>query len=465
MKIKVRFAPSSTGVLHIGGARTALFNFLYAKHNEGKFFVRIEDTDKERSTEKSATEIQDGLNWLKILPTEDQINFQSKNISRHQAIAVQLVEMGAAYYCYTSTEELQKLREESESRGKGGFKFHSQWRDDSTKPKNIPEDVKPVIRLKAPLEGDTILDDLIQGQVKVKNSQLDDMVLLRSDGAPTFLLACAVDDYDMEMTHVIRGDDHLNNTFRQLQIFKYLGWRAPKFAHIPLIHGKDGAKLSKRHGALGIEYYKDAGYLPEAVINYLLRLGWGHGNDEIISIDQAIEWFDVKDVKKSPARLDFDKLLNLNAHYIKEKDNAQLLSLLQDKFSELADLSQDKLEILEKGIGGTKLRAKTLNELFERSKFYILDEPIKISDEAKELIESFDQTLLKKLIAEFQSASIWDEASLKKIVETFTQEHELKMKQVAQPIRSLLSGVVTAPGIFDMMIVFGKEKTIERLMR
>jgi glutamyl-tRNA synthetase len=462
MTVRVRFAPSSTGVLHIGGARTSLFNFLYAKHNNGKFFVRIEDTDKERSTQESADSIRAGLSWLNILPQEDQISFQSNNIERHREVAKRLVEIGAAYYCYTPAEELRQLRESSESEGKV-FKFQSEWRDEATRPKHIPEGVKPVIRLKVPQEGETVLNDLIQGEVRVKNSQLDDMVLLRSDDAPTFLLACAVDDYDMGITHVIRGDDHLTNAFRQLQIFNLLGWQAPSFSHIPLIHGKDGTKLSKRHGALGIEYYREAGYLPEAVINYLLRLGWGHGNDEIISIEQAIEWFDIKDVKKSPARLDFDKLLNLNAHYIKEIDNSRLLSLLQAKFNELASLSKDKLETLEKGIGLAKLRAKTLNELFEQSKFYILDEPIEVSDEARELINSFDKALLKKLISDLQEVTLWDEESLKSIIEQFMKDNELKMKQLAPSLRGLLAGSLAAPGIFEVMLVLGKEKTIARL--
>jgi glutamyl-tRNA synthetase len=465
MKVKVRFAPSPTGVLHIGGARTALFNFLYAKHTNGKFFVRVEDTDKERSTEESVNAIIDGLEWLKILPAEEQIIYQSRNISRHQDIAKQLIEMGAAYYCYTSAEELKQLREDSENQSKGSFKFQSKWRDEANRPKDIPVGVDPVIRLRVSQEGETIVDDLIQGQVTTKNSQLDDMVLLRSDGSPTYLLACVVDDYDMGITHVIRGDDHLNNAFRQLQIYKALRWDPPHFAHIPLIHGKDGAKLSKRHGALGLEHYKDKGYLPEAVINYLLRLGWGHGNDEIISMEQAIEWFDIKDVKKSPARLDFDKLLHLNAHYIKAMDNGKLVLLLQKKFKELANLSKDKLKILEQGIEGTKLRAKTLDELLERSRFYILDEPIEISEEAKEFINSFNKRLLEKLIAALQSVQTWNESTLKSIVEKFMQENELKMKEVAHVLRSLLAGTVVSPGVFEMMKVLGKEKTLARIQR
>ena len=462
MTVKVRFAPSPTGVLHIGSARTALFNFLYAKHTGGEFLLRIEDTDQQRSTKESAIEILDNLKWLKILPTEDQIAYQSANFSRHQEIANKLLEMGAAYYCYTPAEELKEAREDLESQGRGA-KFQSIWRDAATRPKNIPEDIKPVIRLKAPQEGETVIDDLIQGKVTIKNSQIDDMILLRSDGIPTFLLACAVDDYDMKITHVIRGDEHLNNAFRQLHIYKALGWEPPKYAHIPLIHGKDGTKLSKRHGALGIDYYQSQGYLPEAINNYLLRLGWGHGNDEIFSIQQAIEWFDVKDVKKSPARLDFDKLLHLNAHYIKEMENGRLVSLLRKQFKEFSNLSQAKLEILEKGLQGTKLRSRTLAELIDRSRFYILDEPIDISDEAKEFIDAFDKGLLMQLIATLQGAPIWDESSLKGLVEKFMQENDLKMAKVAHMLRALLAGTIVSPGIFEMMTVLGKEKALARL--
>jgi glutamyl-tRNA synthetase len=458
MEVKVRFAPSPTGVLHIGSARTALFNFLYAKHTKGKFFIRVEDTDFARSTEESAVAILEGLKWLGILPAENHISFQSKNIARHQEIAKQLVEKDAAYYCYTP------LFEESAGVTRD-FKFQSQWRDEATKPKDVPKDVKPVIRLKATQEGETVVDDLIQGRVVIQNSQIDDMVLLRSDGSPTFILACAVDDYDMGITHVIRGDDHLNNTFRQLQIFNALGWNYPLYAHIPLIHGKDGSKLSKRHGALGIDHYIAEGYLPEAIINYLLRLGWGHGNDEIISINQAIEWFDIKDVKKSAAKFDFDKLLNLNAHYIKEMGNPSLVSLLQASFTDLIGLSQDKLEILTRGIASSKLRTKTLNTLFEQSKFYILDEPIAISAEAMEFVNLFDKTMLKTLLGSFKDCSSWDEASLKAIVENFMQETGLKMQEVAHVLRALLAGTVTSPGIFDMMLALGKEKTLVRLNR
>ena len=458
MNIRVRFAPSPTGSLHIGSARTALFNFLYAKHTGGKFLLRIEDTDKERSTEEFAQEMITSLDWLGII-SDEPVVYQSSNLSKHQEIAYKLVNMGAAYYCYTSPEELQANREMFEKQGKGS-KFQSPWRDSKNAP---PAGVKPVIRLKMPQEGSTEIHDLIQGKVKVENAQLDDMILLRADGTPTYMLAAVVDDHDMQISHIIRGDEHFNNAFRQLQIFKALNWSMPTFAHIPLIHGKDGAKLSKRHGAVGLEYYKEQGYLPEAINNYLLRLGWGHGNEEIISRTQAIEWFDIKDVKKSPARLDFDKLLHLNAHYIKLKSNADLVHLMQEKFEEVSTLSGDKLSILKRGIEGLKSRAKTLNELFEKSKFYIADEPILISAEAFEAIKALGDSNIKKLMAILPADAEWHSSNLKAAIETFITDNGLKMDKVAHAVRALLTGNLIAPGICDIMEALGKEKTILRL--
>ncbi|NRA73412.1 MAG: glutamate--tRNA ligase [Rickettsiales bacterium] len=455
MTIKVRFAPSPTGVLHIGSARTALFNFLYAKHTGGDFFLRIEDTDSERSNKESVESIINGLKWLKVFSTHPII-YQTANLSIHKEIVEKLLKLGAAYYCYTSPEELKKFKSSA-------FKFQSEWRDKKEIPKDIASKVKPVVRLKVPQEGEIILDDIIQGQVKVKNSEIDDMVLLRSDGTPTFLLACAVDDYNMGITHVIRGDDHLSNAFRQIHIFKALGWELPHFAHIPLIHGQDGTKLSKRHGALGIEHYKDEGYLSEAIVNYLLRLGWGHGDDEIISMQQAIEWFNIKDVKKSPASLDFDKLLSLNAHYIKATENDKLVLLLQDKFKEIRNISQDKLNILKIGIEDTKVRATTLDELFTQSKFYISDEPIEMSSEAVDLTNKFDKNVLKDFIKLLQKMSAWDEASLKTEITNFIKENNLKMKEIGPVLRSLLAGSTIAPGIFKIMLALGREKTLRRI--
>lgn len=460
MTVRVRFAPSPTGSLHIGGARTALFNFLYAKHTGGKFLLRIEDTDKERSTEESAQGVVSGLNWLDII-SDEPIVYQSNNLARHQAVANELIQKGAAYYCYTSCEELQTIREEQEKVGKS-YKFHSPWRDTNKIP---PADVKPVVRLKMPQTGSTEIDDLIQGKVVVENAQLDDMVLLRADGTPTYMLAAVVDDHDMKISHIIRGDEHFNNAFRQYHIFKAMNWSIPTFAHIPLIHGKDGTKLSKRHGAVGLIYYKDQGYLPEALNNYLLRLGWGHGDEEIISRTHAIEWFDIKDVKKSPARLDFDKLLNLNAHYIKTKSNEELVGVMKGQFEEVASLNKEKLMILERGIEGLKVRAKTINELFEKSKFYVADEPISITQDAQNAIDALDVRLLKDLCLVLRDlkASEWDSNNLKAVIEKFIKEHNADMKQIMQAIRALLAGSLIAPGIYDMMTSLGKEKSLLRL--
>lgn len=458
MTIRVRFAPSPTGSLHIGGARTALFNFLYAKHTGGKFLLRIEDTDKERSTEESAQGVVSGLNWLDII-SDEPIVYQSNNLARHQAIANELIQKGAAYYCYTSQEELQATREEQEKAGKS-YKFHSPWCDTNKTP---PAGVKPVVRLKMPQTGSTEIDDLIQGKVVVENIQLDDMILLRADGTPTYMLAAVVDDHDMKISHIIRGDEHFNNAFRQYHIFKALNWPIPIFAHIPLIHGKDGTKLSKRHGAVGLMSYFDQGYLPEALNNYLLRLGWGHGDEEIISRAQAIEWFDIKDVKKSPARLDFDKLLNLNAHYIKTKSNEELVGVMKEQFEEIASLSEEKLAILKRGIGGLKVRAKTINELFEKSKFYVVDEPISIAEDAQDAIDALDSQLLKDLCYTLKTVSKWDAGDLKTAVEKFIQEHNVEMKQIMHAIRALLAGSLIAPGIYDIMSSLGKEKSLLRL--
>lgn len=455
MTTRVRFAPSPTGSLHIGSARTALFNFLYAKHTGGKFLLRIEDTDKERSTEESAKEVISGLNWLGII-SDEPIVLQSNNLARHQEIANKLLELGAAYKCYMSPEELQATREAYEQEGLN-LKFKSPWRDSKDVP---PANVKPVIRLKMPLEGVTEIHDLIQGKVTVENKELDDMVILRADGTPTYMLAVVVDDHDMQISHIIRGDEHFNNAFRQFHIFKSLGWEIPTFAHIPLIHGKDGTKLSKRHGAVGLGYYKEQGYLPEAINNYLLRLGWGHGNEEIISRTQAIEWFDIKDVKKSPARLDFDKLLHLNAHYIKSKGNEELVCLMQEQFEELRNLDESKISILQMGIESLKPRAKTLNELFAKSKFYIIEEPIPVSAEAQEALKEID---LKGLRSMLKNIPDWTAPDLKTTVEKFIADNNLKMDKVAHAIRALLTGNLVAPGIYDIMLSLGREKSLLRL--
>ncbi len=363
MTVVTRFAPSPTGFLHIGGARTALFNWLFARHHGGTFLLRIEDTDRARSTEAAVEAILDGLKWLELDWDGDAVS-QFERRGRHAEVAHQMMEAGHAYRCYASPEELEAMRAEQKAAGQP-MRYDGRWRDRD--PAEAPAGVSPVIRLKAPQEGETVLADHVQGEVRVQNAQLDDMVLLRADGTPTYMLSVVVDDHDMNVTHVIRGDDHLTNTFRQIQIYRAMGWDLPEFAHIPLIHGADGAKLSKRHGALGVDAYRDMGYLPEAVRNYLLRLGWGHGDDEIISTEQAIEWFDLGGIGRSPSRFDFAKLDNLNAHYMRLADDARLVGLIVPLIEAKsgAPVNSEARDLLTRAMPGLKQRAKTLVELAE----------------------------------------------------------------------------------------------------
>jgi len=456
MKVITRFAPSPTGDLHIGGARTALFNFLYAKHTGGEFKLRIEDTDKKRSTKDFEKSIIDGLSWIGLDFDGDPV-YQSERENRHAEVAHKLVENGHAYYCYTPLEEIQNTRNEYKERGKV-FKFQSEWRD---KTADSNSDKKPVVRFKAPQEGVTTIEDIVQGKVTVPNSELDDMVLLRADGTPTYMLAVVVDDYDMGITHVIRGDDHLNNAFRQIHIYHAMKWATPLYAHIPLIHAMDGSKLSKRHGALGVMQYKNEGYLPEALINYLLRLGWGHGNDEIISQTQAIAWFDINGVNKNPAKLDFNKMLNLNAHYIKHSANNTLVKLIEPILGKTLD--SDACAILEKGMEGLKLRAKTLLELAENAKFYIADAPLSISKEAKETLDTFDKNIYKDLVRALESISPWKEENIKSEIKDFATKQDMKLGQIAGALRAALTGSSVSPSVFDIMAVLGKEKSIARI--
>ena len=365
MTVVTRFAPSPTGYLHIGGARTALFNWLFARHHGGKYLLRIEDTDRARSTVPAIDAILDGLSWLG-LPWDGEVTYQFARAARHAEVAHQMLAMGKAYHCYASPKELEEMRNEQRRAGVP-MRYDGRWRD--REPKDAPAGVAPVVRLKAPQGGQTVIQDAVQGEVKVENAQLDDMILLRADGTPTYMLAVVVDDQDMGVTHVIRGDDHLNNAFRQLQIIHAMGWPEPVYAHIPLIHGPDGAKLSKRHGALGVDAYRDMGFLPAALRNYLLRLGWGHGDDEIISTEQAIEWFDLPGVGRSAARFDLAKLTNLNAHYMRETPDAELLAMvlpgLEAKLGGKIDPAG--LERLTRGLGGVKQRSRTLVELLRQS--------------------------------------------------------------------------------------------------
>lgn len=451
MTVITRFAPSPTGFLHIGGARTALFNWLYAKHTGGKFLLRIEDTDRVRSTQAAIDAILDSMKWLG-LDWDGDVVYQFSRANRHAEIAHELVKNGNAYYCYTSQADLDAFRKEHPN-----AKFRSPWREGGA----APSDKKSVIRLKAPLEGDTTVHDRVQGTVTVNNSELDDLVLLRSDGTPTYMLAVVVDDHDMGVTQIIRGDDHFTNTFRQLMIYNAMGWKAPDFAHIPLIHGADGAKMSKRHGAVGVEAYREMGYLPEAIRNYLLRLGWGHGDEEIISTEKAIEWFDLDGVGKSPSRFNFAKLDNLNGHYIREADDARLVDLIVARGSWTVDKIAH--ERLAKGMNGLKQRAKNLVELAESAAFYTQHRPIALHDKAKELLDKGGRNILRQILPELEACTEWTHDALQALCKAYGEANQLKLGAVAQPLRAALSGKTVSPGVFEVMEILGKEESLGRL--
>ncbi|KLN61372.1 glutamyl-tRNA synthetase [Kiloniella spongiae] len=461
-QVVTRFAPSPTGFLHIGGARTALFNWLFAKHHGGKYLLRIEDTDRKRSTPEAIEAIIDGLDWLG-LNHDDEITYQFSRAERHQQVADQLLSEGKAYHCYCSPQELTEMRETARAEGRP-MKYDGRWRDRPAS--DAPEGVKPVVRLKMPQEGETLIQDLVQGDVTVANSQLDDMVLLRADGTPTYMLSVVVDDHDMGITHIIRGDDHLTNAFRQTQLFKAMGWELPHFAHIPLIHGADGAKLSKRHGALGVEAYRDEmGYLPEALRNYLLRLGWGHGDEEVISTEQAIEWFDIDGVGKSPSRFDFAKLENLNGIYIRNADDSYLADIISPIISEKEEItvSAEQKSVLVKGMSGLKERAKTIIDLADSAAFYARNRPLQLNDKAKKLLSDEGKENLKNLLTVLKSLSTWEEELLENTVKNFAEENELKLGKVAQPLRAALSGSNVSPGIFEVMAILGRDESINRI--
>ena len=460
MTVITRFAPSPTGFLHIGGARTALFNWLYAKHHGGQFYLRIEDTDRERSTPEATAAILDGLKWLG-LDWEGDAVYQYARAARHADVAHELIKHGKAFKCYATQDEIEAFRKANPN-----AKFRSPWRD---APPSFPPasegDVRGgntpyVIRLKAPLEGETVVDDKVQGRVTVKNSEMDDMVMLRSDGTPTYMLAVVVDDHDMGITQVIRGDDHLTNTFRQLMIYNAMGWEAPSFAHIPLIHGADGAKLSKRHGAIGVEVYRDMGYLPEAIRNYLLRLGWGHGDDEMISTAQAIEWFDLDGVGKSPSRFDYAKLDNLNGHYIREADDVRLVDLIIPRLGTVSDAGK---ALLLRGMNGLKQRAKTLVELAESAAFYVATRPLNLDDKARDILEKGGRDTLRTLLPKFEAISDWKHDALEQVCREYAESAGVKLGWVAQPLRAALSGKTVSPGVFEVMEVLGKEESLGRL--
>ena len=449
--VVTRFAPSPTGFLHIGNARTGLFSWLYARHHGGKALLRVEDTDKARSTQEAIDVIFEGLQWLG-LDWDEEAYFQSQFEARHAEVANQLIERGAAYRCYLTPEELKARRDKAQAERRP-FRLESEWRDCSTAG---PEGAPFVIRLKAPRDGETVIEDLVQGRVAVANAELDDFVLLRSDGSPTYMLAVVVDDHDMGVTHVIRGDDHLNNAFRQLCIVRAMGWPEPIYAHIPLIHGPDGAKLSKRHGALGVHDYRDMGILPEALFNYLLRLGWGHGDDEIISREQAIAWFDLDHVGKSPSRFDMKKLESLNGHYIREADDERLAKLVAERLGD-ADIG-----LLIRAIPELKARAHDLNQLADGARFLFASRPLAVDEAASALLTSESRALLRAAHQALSGAA-WEHDALEEAVRQVAEAAGVKLGKLAQPLRAALTGRTTSPGIFDVLVLLGQGESLGRI--
>jgi glutamyl-tRNA synthetase len=497
----VRFAPSPTGYLHIGGGRTALFNWLYARGRNGKFLLRIEDTDRERNNEQAVTAILDGLKWLGLDWDGDAVS-QFARADRHREVANELLARGSAYYCYASPAEIEAAREKAKAEGRPQI-FLSPWRDRD--PKDAPKDVKPAVRLKAPREGETIVNDHVQGSVTFPNKDLDDLIILRSDGNPTYNLAVVVDDHDMGVTHVIRGADHLTNAGRQTQIYQGMGWTVPEFAHVPLIHGADGAKLSKRHGAQGVEEYRDMGYLPAALRNYLVRLGWSHGDDEIISTEDLIHWFDIDDINKSASRLDFKKLDDLNGHYIRATADQELIDHIRNmlahlEFNPLAATPVDPKapprpdialaldvqrqltgvatgrdladrfaakgwEKFVRAIPALKERSKTLAELISGALFIVAERPLKLDDKALKLLSADGRAsnadVLKILSA--VSDRDWVAGTLETQIKSHAEAKGLKLGSIAQPLRAALTGRAVSPPVFDVLEVLGRDESLARI--
>jgi glutamyl-tRNA synthetase len=460
MTVITRFAPSPTGYLHIGGARTALFNFLYSKKMGGKFLLRIEDTDLVRSTPEAVKAILNGLNWLGIKADEEPV-FQMQRQSVHIAKAKELLAKGNAYKCYCTKEELDERRKLAEKDGKV-YKYEGICRTVDQK-----QDKPYAIRVKSEREGRTIIKDLVLGEITVDNTEMDDFIILRSDEVPTYMFAVVVDDHDMNITHIIRGDDHLTNAFRQYQVYKAFGWQVPHFAHLPLIHSQAGGKMSKRHGAVAVENYKEMGFLPEAIKNYLLKLGWSHGDDEIISQEQAIEWFDVVDVNKAPAKFDIVKLQSINQHYIKEADNGRLIELMDDFLPKSNNINAKYKEYLLKGLNSIKLRSKTILELVENAKFYIYNiNELKqnIALENKEILVQ-QKDIINQQIVLLQNIKEenWNKDNLHNIIKDFATQNNLKLGDVAKGFRLVLTGQATsAASNFEIMEILGKTETLNR---
>jgi glutamyl-tRNA synthetase len=464
--VVTRFAPSPTGYLHIGGARTALFNWAYARHTGGKMLLRIEDTDRERSTASAIDAIIEGLTWLGLDWAGEPVS-QYGRADRHRQVAEELLAQGKAYRCFCSPAELEAMRAKAEAE-KRPIRYDGTWRDRD--PAEAPAGVKPVIRFKAPQEGETTIEDAVQGRVVIPNKDLDDLIILRSDGNPTYNLSVVVDDHDMGVTHIIRGVDHLTNAARQIQIYRAMGWRLPHMSHIPLIHGPDGAKLSKRHGALGVEAYRAMGYLPEAMRNYLARLGWSHGDDEIFSTDQLVEWFNLESIGKSAARFDFAKLENLNGHYIRQTPDDRLLAQFID-FLPHADggaalrnqIDEAMMAKLLRAMGGLKERAKTLVELMTGAKFLFAERPLLMDDKARQIIADGGGMALRGMLTVLDTVEDWTAPAIETAVKAHAETQGLKLGKLAQPLRAALTGTSTSPGIFDVLEVLGRHEALARI--
>jgi glutamyl-tRNA synthetase len=462
--VVTRFAPSPTGFLHIGGARTALFNWLYARHTGGRMLLRIEDTDRERSTDAAIAAILEGLTWLGLTWDGEAVH-QFALAARHREVAEELVRRGRAYRAYETPEELAAMREKAKAEGRFA-RYDGFWRDRD--PSEAPAGSPYVVRIKAPLGGETVIQDHVQGRVAFPNKDLDDFIILRSDGTPTYMHAVVVDDHDMGITHVIRGDDHLTNAGRQTIIYEAMGWPVPDWAHLPLIHGPDGAKLSKRHGALGVDAYRAMGYLPEALRNYLARLGWAHGDDEIFSTEQATEWFELSDINKAAARFDFERLRNLNGHYIREMDNAELLERLAAILPDIdsgaalvARLAAIRPQLLAL-MPALKERAKTLVELAHSAGFLIAERPLQLDEKATALLDAEARPRLGRL-ADALAARKWEHDVLESAARDFAEEEGVKLGKVAQPLRAALTGSAASPPIFDVLLALGREESLARI--
>ena len=459
-----RFAPSPTGYLHIGGARTALFNWAYARHTGGKMLLRIEDTDRERSTDAATAALIDGLTWLGLSWEGEPVS-QFARAGRHAEIAHELVEKGLAYKCYASPEELTEMRETARAEGRPPL-YDRRWRDRS--PEEAPEGVNPVIRIKAPLEGEIRVVDHVQGEVVFKSENLDDFIILRSDGTPTYMLAVVVDDHDMGVTNIIRGDDHLTNAARQIVIYQALGWDVPEMAHVPLIHGPDGAKFSKRHGALGVDAYRKLGYLPEAMCNYLARLGWAHGDDEIFSMDQMTEWFDLGAINKGAARFDFAKLANINGIYIRNADPARLYDIMlanaveTERELDVAGLTAEKDKVL-RALPELQPRAKIIPELIDLAQFIYVTRPLVLDEKAERQLTDEARVMLGEVTDLLAAAADWSAEALGAVVREYAEAKELKLGKVAQPLRAALTGRTVSPGVFEVMELLGREESLARL--